>query len=39
LAHTTGFLTTMFKIEVPIKMRVVDAATADNVLKASSQLV
>jgi hypothetical protein len=29
----------MFKIEVPIKMRVVDAATADNVLKASSQLV
>src|SRR5919106_5547776 len=39
LADTTGFLTTMFKIEVPIKMRVVAAATADNVAMASSQLV
>jgi hypothetical protein len=29
----------MFKIEVPIKMRVVEDAIADNVVRASSQLV
>jgi len=39
LAQTTGFLTTMFNIEVPTFILLVIAATTDNVVIASSQLV
>jgi len=38
LAHTTGFLTTIFNIEVPIFILLVIAAAEDNVVIASSQL-
>jgi hypothetical protein len=39
LAQTTGFLITIFNIQVPSFILFVIAATADNVLIVSSQLV
>ena len=39
LAHMTGFLATIFSIDVPSFILLVTAATADNVLNESNQLV
>jgi hypothetical protein len=39
LADTIGFLTTMFKMDVPSFILLVVPATADNVATASNQLV